>query len=297
MGSESKPATPTIVRYKDLEPSWHLPNQVPGLMRWMISWVGGGEGYVNSNPHDSCKTQDSSVGLMHIPKGNRQRGLHYHSIAEIYVILKGEVMGWDGNKEVHRAGPLDCIYIPKGCPHGVRSVGGEEVDLIWIHDNVEKKGTSIYWDSSKPNPQTSDIEMVRFKDLEPRWDGLDIKDPGHMHYMVSYVGGKEGKLNFNRGVASESENIGIGLLVVEPGHKQVTKDLPTSEVYVLVRGKAIIDFGAGKEELGHLDGVYLPAGNSRSIRNHGNEPAYIVWVHEQPQPESVGASYQNHSAL
>jgi len=266
-------------------------------MRWMISWVGGGEGYVNSNPHDSCKTQESSVGLMHIPKGNRQRGLHYHSIAEIYVILKGEVMGWDGNKEVHRAGPLDCIYIPKGCPHGVRSVGGEEVDLIWIHDNVEKKGTSIYWDSSKPNPQTSDIEMVRFKDLEPRWDGLDIKDPGHMHYMVSYVGGKEGKLNFNRGVASESENIGIGLLVVEPGHKQVAKDLPTSEVYVLVRGKAIIDFGAGKEELGHLDGVYLPAGNSRSIRNHGNEPAYIVWVHEQPQPESVGASYQNHSAL
>jgi len=295
MSSIEKSATPTVVRYRDLEPSWHLPNQVPGLMRWMISWVGGGQGYVNSNPQDSCKSQHSSVGLMHIPKGNRQRGLHYHGVAETYIILKGEVMGWDGNKEVHRAGPLDCIYIPKGCPHGVRSVGGEEVDLIWIHDNIEKKGTSVYWDGKSPNPQTSDIEMIRFNDLEPRWNDLDLKDPGHMHYMLSYVGGCEGKLNFNRGVASESENIGIGLLVIEPGHKQILKKCLTSEVYVLVRGKAIINFGNGNEELGRLDAVYLPASSSRSIRNHGREQVFIVWVHEEPQPDSVDALYQNHS--
>ena len=295
MGLFEQQTSPVVIRYKDLEPSWHLPNQVPGLMRWMISWVGGGDGYVNSNPQDSCKSQKSSVGLMHIPKGNRQRGLHYHSVAEIYIILQGEVMGWDGNKEVHRAGPLDCLYTPKGTPHGVRTVGDEPVDLIWIHDAIEKKGTSVYWDSSSPNPQTSHIEMVKFKELEPRWAGLDIKDPGHMHYMLSYVGGKDGMLNFNRGVAAENDNIGIGLLVIEPGHKQLAERLPTSEVYVLIRGEVIISFGTGNEELRKLDAVYMPAGVSRTIRNHGTEPAFLVWVHEQVQPASVGVPYQNHS--
>lgn len=103
-----------------------------------------------------------------------------------------------------------------------------------------------------------------------------------MHYMLSYVGGKEGRLNFNRGASVESDIIGIGLLVVEPGHEQISRNVPTAEVYVLVRGKAIINFGIENEELGHLDGVYLPAGHTRSIRNHGTEPTYNVWVHEQP---------------
>ncbi|EXJ66787.1 uncharacterized protein A1O5_09982 [Cladophialophora psammophila CBS 110553] len=295
MGSLGQQKSPRIIRYKDLEPSWHLPNQVPGLMRWMINWVGGGEGFVNSNPRDSYESLESAVGLMHIPAGNRQSGLHYHSVNEIYVILKGEVMGWDGNKEVHRAGPLDCLYTPKDTPHGVRAAGDEPVDLIWIHDAIEKKGTSKYWDGSTPNPQTRPVEIVKFKDLEPRWTALDLREPGHMHYMLSYVGGKDGRLNFNRGVAVENDNVGIGLLVIEPGHKKVAERVPTSEVYVLVRGEAVVNFGAGNTELRRLDAVYIPAGASWTIRNHGAEQAFLVWVHEQVQPASAGAPYQNHS--
>jgi citrate synthase len=45
-----------------------------------------------------------------------------HSVTEIYVILKGGVESFDGVGRVHRAGPLDCLYIPAGVPHGVRAV-------------------------------------------------------------------------------------------------------------------------------------------------------------------------------
>jgi mannose-6-phosphate isomerase-like protein (cupin superfamily) len=261
----------------------------------MISWVGGGEGYVNSNPHDSCKSKHSSVGLMHIPRGNRQRGLHYHSVAEIYVILKGEVMGWDGYGEVVRAGPLDCIYIPAGAPHGVRSVGGEEVDLIWIHDAIEKKGTSVYWNDTMPNPQTEPVQLVKFSDLEPNWATYDIKDPGHMHYMLSYVGGRLGNLNFNRNVAAESDNVGIGLLAIDPGNKQDMNTGATSELYILIRGKVIIKSDQKNEEMEYLDGLFLPAGSSRCIRNCGQEQALLVWVHEEVKQEYSGALYQAHT--
>ena len=59
--------------------------------------------------------------------------MHVHSVTEIYVILKGEAESFDGVGNKHRAGPMDCLYIPAGVPHGVRTVGGEDLDLIWLH--------------------------------------------------------------------------------------------------------------------------------------------------------------------
>jgi mannose-6-phosphate isomerase-like protein (cupin superfamily) len=109
---------------------------------------------------------------MHIPSGNRQRGLHYHSVTEMYMILRGEVLGWDGHGEAHRAGPIDCIYISASVPHGIRCYGDEPVDLIWIHDAIERKDTSVYWDEGMRNPQDEskeEIKVVPFKDLEPSW--------------------------------------------------------------------------------------------------------------------------------
>lgn len=54
--------------------------------------------------------------------GNRQAGVHVHSVTWIYVILKGEAENFDGTGNVHGARPLDCLYIPRGLPHGVRTV-------------------------------------------------------------------------------------------------------------------------------------------------------------------------------
>lgn len=274
---------PTIIRWKDLEPSWHLPNQVPGLMRWMLSWVAGPPGYYNSNPGHAVLSHNASVGFMHIPSGNRQKGRHYHGVTEIYVILRGEVLGYDGYGVPHRAGPMDCVYIPGGVPHGVRSYGDEPVDLIWIHDAIERKGTSKYWDESMPNPQdesNEDIKIVPFKELEPNWGDGEPREPGQHHWSINWVGGVEGSKNSSPDLAIHNDKIAIGLTVIPAGHKQIMHR-PNAELNVIVRGKVVVNFGNGNDELQEMDAVYIPPGRSRTIRNHGDRDAYIVWVHEK----------------
>ncbi|EXJ89879.1 hypothetical protein A1O3_02946 [Capronia epimyces CBS 606.96] len=289
-------AAPAIIRWKDLEPSWHLARQEPGYMRWMIQWVGGPEGYYNCSPGQAVISEDAVVGFMHIPQNNRQRGLHYHSITEIYVILRGEVLGWDGHGEEHRAGPLDCIYIPAGVPHGVRTYGDEPVDLIWLHDALEKKGTTVYWDPSLPNPQDESketIKIVSYKDLEPNWDDAQKLPPGQMHSNRSYVSGVKGSKNFNPGKAVPNNKAALGLTVIPEGHKQIITGRANAETCVIVSGKAVVNIGNGNEELGRLDAVYVPAGVSRTLRNHGTEPTYIVWTHEKPSLGETAAAAES----
>jgi hypothetical protein len=99
-----------VVHNRDLEPSWSVKRaKEPGFMRSLITWVGGPAGYINTNPDTAVISQNSAVGLMRMPVGNRQAGVHVHSVAEIYVILKGEVESFDGVGNTHRAGPLDCL--------------------------------------------------------------------------------------------------------------------------------------------------------------------------------------------
>lgn len=291
-------AAPTIIRWKDLEPSWHLPNQEPGIMRWMISWVAGPEGYYNSNPGVAVLSHDVSVGLMHIPSNNRQKALHYHGVAEIYVLLRGEVLGWDGRGEEHRAGPLDCVYIPAGVPHVVRTYGDEPVDLIWVHDAIEKKGTSVYWSEGMPNPQDEskqEIKVVPYKGLEPRWEAAQEQGPGHLHSSINWVGGVKGCTNLNPERAVLNEKVALGLTVIHQGHKETVTGSPNAELCVLVRGKAIVNIenGNGNEELAKMDAVYVPAGCSRTFRNHGDEPAYLLWVREKPSGDPVKTAREN----
>ena len=106
--------------------------------------MGGPPGTVNFNPAQAAQSETAAVGFMAMPQGNRQAGLHIHSVTEIYVILKGEIEGYDHTGVPHRAGPGDCIYIPAGVPHGVRTVGDEDLHLIWVHDAIERLGVNRY---------------------------------------------------------------------------------------------------------------------------------------------------------
>lgn len=170
-----------VVRNKDLEPNWSVKQaKEPGFMRSLITWVGGPEGYINTNLDVSVISQSCAVGLMRMPVGNRQAGVHVHSVAEIYVILKGEVEGFDGVGNSHRAGLLDCLYIPAGVPHGVRTVGDADVELIWLHDAIEKLGVSTYLDGPGPFPAQDEVSLVRFVDLTPDWGGDKAKEGGHL---------------------------------------------------------------------------------------------------------------------
>lgn len=104
-----------IVRFKDLEAVWYLPRaKEPGFMRWLVTWVGGPPGYVNPSLGTSAISKNMAVGFMSLPRGQRQEGLHAHTVAEIYIIRKGQLMGWDGRGETHLGGIGDCIYIPAG---------------------------------------------------------------------------------------------------------------------------------------------------------------------------------------
>jgi hypothetical protein len=104
---------------------------------------------------------------MRMPVGNRQAGVHVHSVTEIYVILRGEVESFDGVGNRHRAGPLDCLYIPAGVPHGVRTVGAVDLELIWVHDAIERVGVSSYLDGPGPFPAKDEVRLTLSPVLPP----------------------------------------------------------------------------------------------------------------------------------
>ncbi|PGH08296.1 hypothetical protein AJ80_07892 [Polytolypa hystricis UAMH7299] len=286
----------SIIRHRDLEPSWHVPGaKVGGTLRSLISWVGGPKGYVNSNPGTAVENNEIGVGLMYLPVGQQQEGLHYHTVTEIYLILKGFVEGKDGSGTNHRAGPMDCVYIPPGVPHGVRNCGLEDVELVWLHDGLERKGATVYCDTEedvKNAPSKEPVKVVSLRDLEPFWGAPRAKEPEFLRWMVNWIGGPAGFENLNRGVAVESEKIALGLTVLYPGQKQVPHQHAVAEVYTILQGKALIKLDNKNQELGYLDAVYFPPGHIHSLRNIGPDPVYIMWTHGRASPQKGVGIYR-----
>jgi mannose-6-phosphate isomerase-like protein (cupin superfamily) len=116
-------AAAEIIRYVDLEPQWHVPGaKEPGFMRYLINWTGGPAGHINPNRGTAVVSENTVVGMMNLPVGQRQKGLHYHSVCEIYIILRGNLEGYDGRGHITRVGPLDCMVIPAGVPRKFRDL-------------------------------------------------------------------------------------------------------------------------------------------------------------------------------
>lgn len=270
-----------IVRFSDLEPSWTTKQaKEPGFMRWLVTWVGGPEGHINTNPGTAVESDRCAVGLMHLPRGQRQAGLHTHGVTEIYVVLQGELEGLDASGHPHLAGPLDCTYIPPGCPHGVRNSGMEDVVLIWVHDGIERNGAAVYYPDDHVFDAAPPIELVKFADLEADWSGPGARIPGTMHWSVAWVGsGEQADGGAARGMV-RNDRIGIGQTVLEPGHTLPGAALAVSRLWLVTHGAAIVQIGAGHEILGALDGLHLPAGESVAIRNNGPETLRLLWVDE-----------------
>ena len=57
-------------------------------LRSLITWMGGPPGHINSNPEQAIESLNCAVGLMDMPVGNRQPGVHTHTMTEIYIILE-----------------------------------------------------------------------------------------------------------------------------------------------------------------------------------------------------------------
>jgi len=174
------------------------------------------------------------------------------------VINKGNIEVLGGNGEVHRAGPLDCVFVPAGIPHGVKNAGVEDVEMIWLHDRIESNGAPKYYDDDSNMVQTDPIKVIKFNDLDPYWGSVRAKEPGWLRWLISWVGGSENFVNFNRDHAALSDQVGLGLIVLLPGNNQCPHSHPDAEVYVILCDKALIYRGHGNEELETLDSVYIP---------------------------------------
>lgn len=270
-----------LIRDRDLEPSWDLKRaREPGFLRSLTTWVGGPEGHINSNLGHSAIGQNCAVGLMRMPVGNRQPGVHVHTVTEIYVILRGEVESFDGVGRTHRAGPLDCLYIPAGVPHGVRAVGDENLELVWLHDAVERLGVSVYLEGEGPFPAEREVALVPFRDLRPGEQPARVA-AGPGGWSVSWVAGPDGSPNHSPGFAAVNGHLGIGLTEVAPGGRYVPHGHGGAALGLVLEGCGAARIGGETVEVGPLDAVYCPPTDLQAIGNPAQDkPLRVMWVDE-----------------
>lgn len=267
-----------IVRNRDLEAFWGVKRATePGFMRSLINWMGGPEGHINTNPGVAVESRDCAVGIMDMGTGNRQPGVHVHTMNEIYVILEGEVESIDGVGNRHIAGRFDCLFIPKGVPHGVRTVGEADVSLLWVNDDIEKWGAAVYLEGPGPHPADDEIALVSFRDLEPDWS--EAKAAGQLRWNVSWVAGDRCGPNFNPGIAAARGRIGLSLCVIEPANG--IDEIPVgNQLLVVVGGEAVASADGRRETLGQRDAIFCPAGARLSLRALDRAPLYLIRLME-----------------
>jgi mannose-6-phosphate isomerase-like protein (cupin superfamily) len=274
-----------IIRFRDLEPSWATKQaKEPGFMRWLVTWVGGPPGHINTNPGTAVESDQCAVGMMYLPRGQRQAGMHTHGVTEIYVVLRGELEGFDASGHPHRAGQGDCTYIPPGCPHGVRNSGMEDVVLIWVHDGIERNGTAVYYSDDHVFGDVPSIQLVHFVDLEPDWSGPGARVPGTMHWSVNWVHGGETSSHAMPRGAIRNHRVSIGQTAVDPGHTLPSRASAVTRLWLVTGGSAIVNAGAGNEVLGELDGLHVSSGEAVAIRNNGPGVLTLLWVDSVPHP-------------
>ncbi len=288
-------AGPTTLRVEELKPTWDVPHaREPEYLRWLVSYVGGPPGFLNNNPETGLLSERVVAGLMWLPVGNRQFGVHVHTVTEIYVILRGRVATIEPGLRPLVAGPLDCLYIPAGSPHAVRAIGDEDVLLLWVHDALEPHAASQYFDEHEltRDGDTPAISLIEWDSLEPSWAMPRAKEGGHMRWVTSWVGGGEDSLHFNRGVGAVSERIALGTTVIPPGNAQRIHTHPVVEHYVVARGRAALLGGPPTPVLGPLDYASFQPGEAHGVRAVGDEPLYLMWLLDAPQPKD-GTAYES----
>ena len=270
---------PRIIRFRDLEPTWSTRQaREPGFMRWLVTWVGGPTGHINTNPGVAVESSQCAIGMMYLPHGQRQAGRHVHRVTEIYVVLDGTLEGFDTSGHLHRAGPLDCTSIPAGCPHGLRNCGMDDVLLVWVHDNVERNDVAAYYPDEHIFGDVPSIDLVRFADLLPDWTAPGAREPGTMRWSANWVGGLAGSPGSDSTSSVHNERVSVGITVLEPGHRTPAAGLPVTRFCLVTKGEAIVDLDAGATTLARLDGIQVPAGEAVALRNNGPASLHLLWV-------------------
>ena len=88
--------------------------------------------------------------------------------------------------------------------------------------------------------------------------------------------------DYNPGTSVPNERLAVGVTVIQPGNSHVVHTHTHPETYVIMRGAAAFRQDGETVELHRLDAVYFPPGAPHTIRNAGDEPLYVMWVHADP---------------
>ena len=266
--------SPRIVRQRDLEPYWGvLRAREPGFQRSLITWMGGPEGYINTNPGVAVESRHCAVGLMDMGPGNRQPGVHTHTMTEIYVILDGQCESFDGVGKTHIAGPLDCLYIPKGVPHGVRTLGDRPLKLLWVNDAIERWGVSVYAEGPGPHAGEGEVGLIRYRDLGAGPSGKDAA--GGRRDVTWVAGGRAPPIG-----AVRNDRVGLCHSVLPASVEIQEAPAMGDRLFVCIAGEGRLISGAGSEAFGPEDAIHCPAGMPMALRAGDRVPLSLVCIAE-----------------
>lgn len=91
-----------------------------------------------------------------------------------------------------------------------------------------------------------------------------------------------------------AENLAITWVEGEPGSMQAVHGHPDNEqIYVIVRGRGVMQVGDEMEEVGEGTLVFIPPGSGHAIKNTGSEPLVFVSATSPPfDPEELNAYFR-----
>ena len=99
---------------------------------------------------------------------------------------------------------------------------------------------------------------------------------------VNERGGQVSHLLLGRGDFG-SRNLAITWVEGEPGSMQAVHGHPDNEqVYVIVRGRGVMQIGEEMEEVGEGTLVFIPPGAAHAIKNTGDEPLIFISATSPP---------------
>lgn len=123
------------------------------------------------------------------------------------------------------------------------------------------------------------VSLVRFTELEPSWDVKRATEPGFMRWVVSWLGGPPGFVNFNPGVAADSARTAAGLMGFLPsGNRDAREPEAFDRLFLCVGARIVARHGTGTDALSYLDAVHVPAG---AFWNPGDGTAPVLWLEER----------------
>lgn len=277
---------PVVLRFDDLDRPWDIAprSNEPGHLRWLMTYVGGPPGHLHEHPETGLVAERAIMGMMGLPVGQRQYGLHRHTTTEIYLVLRGRVESIESQGHRQIAGPLDLLYIPAEAAHAVRTVGDEDALVLFLHDEHEPLGQSRYVTDDDPSLVDDPLrpQLVRWDDLEPWWDAADARRAGSLRWSVAWIAPDNGAVAINPGASAISPTVGMGATTILASQVAPAATWPLVRYLMVVEGRGRIVEHPELGTLAPFDTVVVPRGHAHSLRPVGLDPLRVVWFHEHP---------------